>query len=678
MADKTPVFTDIRIIPKETDFLDKKLGSRGEIFFDGNDNTLRLFDGTQVGGIALLRADLENIEGQVSSVIPAETPPIGVDPGTIWFDTNTGKIYVLYNDGSGQQWVQPSSVIYGTGGGGGGGGASNFTDLSGQISLTQILNNSIPPSKLNLNSSLLPSADIAYDLGSTTYRWRDLYLSGSSIELGEATITATGTAINLPAGTTIGGSTVTAFTTIDVTGQTSISADTASDILTLVAGPGISITTNSGNDTITITNTGGSGGGGASGVAAGTATRLAFYSSTGSVVQDTGSNLTWTGSNLAVTGTISASGAVSYVRAYFDTLAELSAVSPITWHGMVAHVHETGRMYFAHSAAWAPLANYSDLNIFSTVAVAGQTSVVADTPTDTLTFVAGSNITLTTNATTDSITISSATGVSTLDGLTDVVITTPTTNQVLKYDGTNWVNGTDATSGTGTLDGLSDVTITTPTNNQVLKYNGTSWVNGTDAGAAGTNTFSTIAVAGQSSVEADTSTDTLTLVAGTGISITTSAGTDTVTITSTVTGGVSTFSALTDSASATIDQIYLPAITRLDVTANSVNAYRFDQYGTADNPTVYAINGTTIAFNLSTLTSNHPFLIQDGAGNPYNTGLIHVTTSGTVTTGSAAQGKSSGTLYWKVPTAISGGYRYQCGSHGGMVGNISVKIFSGI
>jgi hypothetical protein len=36
-----------------------------------------------------------------------------------------------------------------------------------------------------------------------------------------------------------------------------------------------------------------------------------------------------------------------------------------------------------------------------------------------------------------------------LDSLTDVVVTTPTTGQVLKYNGTNWVNDTDATGGGG-------------------------------------------------------------------------------------------------------------------------------------------------------------------------------------------------------------------------------------
>ena len=45
--------------------------------------------------------------------------------------------------------------------------------------------------------------------------------------------------------------------------------------------------------------------------------------------------------------------------------------------------------------------------------------------------------------------------------------------------------------------------------------------------------FEKIAVAGQTTVEADSSTDTLTLVAGTGITITTDATTDEITITGT-------------------------------------------------------------------------------------------------------------------------------------------------
>jgi hypothetical protein len=40
-------------------------------------------------------------------------------------------------------------------------------------------------------------------------------------------------------------------------------------------------------------------------------------------------------------------------------------------------------------------------------------------------------------------------GASALDDLTDVIITSPTTSQVLKYNGTNWINAADATGGGG-------------------------------------------------------------------------------------------------------------------------------------------------------------------------------------------------------------------------------------
>jgi len=641
-----------------------------------------------------------------------------------------------------------SSIGGGYDGGGAGGAATSFSQLSGTIGISQIPNGLITPAKLNLNNSLIPTADVTHDLGSAAYRWRDLYLSGSSIQLGDATITASGNSVILPSGSTIAGAAINSFSTIQVSGQSNIIADSVSDSLvivagsgieittdagsdaititntgaaansfstiqvagqsnvvadsnsdsltivagsgiqittdagsdaitiqstvaatnsfstiqvsgqsnvvadsnsdslTIVAGPGIEITTNAGSDSITITNTGG-GGGGASGVSSGTAGRLTYYAATGSVVQDTGANLTWNGSTLGITGTISASGAVSYVRAYFDTLVELQAVSAATWHGMVAHVHETGRVYFAHSGAWAPLANLSDLNIFTTIAVAGQSNVVADSATDTLTLVAGTNVTITTDAITDAITINAAGGgASTLDDLSDVVITgTPTNGQVLKYDtGTNtWVNGTDATGG----------------------------------GGGSSNSFETIAVAGQSSVVADSATDTLTLVAGTGITITTTSGTDTITIASSG-GGASAFSGLSDatSASLTVDKIYLPAITRLVVTPNGSSSYSFDQYSTT-NPTIYAISGTTIAFDISAVTASHPFLIQTSGGTNYDTGLVHVSTAGVVSTGSSAQGKTSGTLYWKIPAATIGNYRYRCSVHGSMAGVITIKDITG-
>ena len=57
--------------------------------------------------------------------------------------------------------------------------------------------------------------------------------------------------------------------------------------------------------------------------------------------------------------------------------------------------------------------------------------------------------------------------------LSDVTVTTPSNGQVLSYNGTNWVN---SASSAGSLSGLSDTSIGTPVNGEVLKYNGTAWV----------------------------------------------------------------------------------------------------------------------------------------------------------------------------------------------------------
>lgn len=218
-----------------------------------------------------------------------------------------------------------------------------------------------------------------------------------------------------------------------------------------------------------------------------------------------------------------------------------------------------------------------------------------------------------------------------LDNLTDVTITTPASGQVLKYNGTAWVNGVDnagAGSGSTNLIDLEDVAVSNPVNGQVLKYNGTSWVNETDE-------------------------------VGTGG------------------GGVTEFGLLDEvsASSLSFDKIYLPAITMLTVSNQGATAYLFDQYS-GNNPTIYAITGTTIAFNLT--ATGHPFQIQDPAGTNYNTGLVHVTTAGVVSTGASAQGKTSGTLYWKIPSSASGNYRYQCSAHAAMFGSIVVKNFVSI
>ena len=139
-------------------------------------------------------------------------------------------------------------------------------------------------------------------------------------------------------------------------------------------------------------------------------------------------------------------------------------------------------------------------------------------------------------------------------------------------------------------------------------------------------------------------------------------------------GGSSTFAGLTEANTADVDlhDVALQAKTTYVVTAPSSSEYRFDINGTDNNPTIYVRAGETIAFDLTALAGSHPFQIEDNAGSAYSTGLVHIATDGTRTTGASAQGKTSGTLYWKVPASINGTYEYQCTSHGGMNGDIIV------
>lgn len=452
-------------------------------------------------------------------------------------------------------------------------------------------------------------------------------------------------------------STAPSFTNIAVAGQSTIAADTAADTLTLVGGSGITITTNSGTDTVTINST-------VSGIGS-----LTFV---GTTVDSADSSAITFIPAVAFNSDVVVGNEIVFAD------GTKQATSAVGVPGPAGPAGPAGASGAGTGDVLSSGGGYVDNAIIRYDGVTGtiiqnSSATISDVGLLTATNFSGGGTALTAlNA------AELASGIipderfpSTLPAVSGANLTAlpailPTASGV----NLTALNATQLTSGTVPVlrlggSGIRDATT-------YLRGDNT-WAS---VSAGGSDSFSTIAVAGQTSVVADSATDTLTLVAGSGITITTVAGTDTITITSTASGGASTFAALTDavSASLTIDRIYLPAITMLDVTANGTSAYRFDQYGTADDPTVYAINGTTIAFNLAG-ASGHPFLIQDGTGVNYDTGLVHVSTTGVVSTGSAAQAKTSGTLYWKIPSSISGGYRYQCQSHLGMVGTITVKNF---
>ncbi len=115
-------------------------------------------------------------------------------------------------------------------------------------------------------------------------------------------------------------------------------------------------------------------------------------------------------------------------------------------------------------------------NAFETIAVSGQSSVVADSIGDTLTFAGGSGITLTTNASTDTITITNtslganAFGNVAVSGQTTVAA--DSTGDTLTLVGQNGVTiTTDASSDTVTIDGHTSYA---PFNTDLFTGNGST------------------------------------------------------------------------------------------------------------------------------------------------------------------------------------------------------------
>ena len=84
---------------------------------------------------------------------------------------------------------------------------------------------------------------------------------------------------------------------------------------------------------------------------------------------------------------------------------------------------------------------------------------------------------------------------------------------------------------------LSNVSSTSPSTNQILKWSGSEWAPAADGGGTVTEAFKTISVSGQDDVVADGATDTLTFAAGSNMTITTNASGDTITFTAAGAGG---------------------------------------------------------------------------------------------------------------------------------------------
>lgn len=168
--------------------------------------------------------------------VSTNAPAVPKD-GDVWFNSALGETFVYYDDGNTSQWVQLNpSGQQGPAGPTGPAGANgevvrteldaylqvanstsfaSSTDLDAYLQVanstsfatTNQLDGYLQVANLsNISSSLVPSANVTYDLGSTTNYWKDLYLSGNTIFLGSSRITLNANGgIDLPSGSRMGG-----------------------------------------------------------------------------------------------------------------------------------------------------------------------------------------------------------------------------------------------------------------------------------------------------------------------------------------------------------------------------------------------------------------------------------------------------------------------------------------
>lgn len=245
-----------------------------------------------------------------------------------------------------------------------------------------------------------------------------------------------------------------AFTNI-VVGSTTIAADTKTDSLTLDAGSGISLSGDATNDKVTITNSG------VLSVATGTANGTISVNTNGTAANVSVKGLgsaAYTASTAydsAGTGAAKADAALAAAKKYTDdavaglvdsspdtlnTLNELAAalgddpnfattvasqigakVDKVDGKGLSTNDYTTAEKNKLSGIATGAEVNQ---NAFSNITI-GSTTIAADTKTDTLTLVAGTNVTLTPDATNDKITIAA----------TDTVYTHPAGSGASKSSG---------------------------------------------------------------------------------------------------------------------------------------------------------------------------------------------------------------------------------------------------
>jgi hypothetical protein len=88
VASKVPLTTDLEYGELALNYAD------GKLYYKNSSNLIKAFSSTTSGG-----------GGSVVPVTISTTPPVGVDGGTLWWNSEEANLYVFYEDGDSAQWV---------------------------------------------------------------------------------------------------------------------------------------------------------------------------------------------------------------------------------------------------------------------------------------------------------------------------------------------------------------------------------------------------------------------------------------------------------------------------------------------------------------------------------------------------------------------------------------------
>ena len=108
----------------------------------------------------VLRYDGSNWEaaniGTVANAVISDTAPGSATAGDLWWESDTGRLKIYYNDTDSTQWVDATPPL------------ADATSIGGS-------------GTVSMKASLIPDTNDAYDIGSAEFKIRDLYVNDGSI-----------------------------------------------------------------------------------------------------------------------------------------------------------------------------------------------------------------------------------------------------------------------------------------------------------------------------------------------------------------------------------------------------------------------------------------------------------------------------------------------------------------